>query len=153
MKKLSLAEIAEVAEIIAAVAVVISLIYVAREVRSNTAAVRAASVQAVASEGGESLRMLAADSTLSRIARMARDDSSSLTADEAFRYGVWSRQRWTFFQNVYFQNELGVLEPRVWESYLTIICSGTAGMRAEFDNHRGTLDRGFVAMVDACPPS
>ena len=152
MRTLSLAEVAQVAEIVGAVAVVISLIYVGRELSSNTAAVRAASVQAVSSESGESLRMLAADPTLSRIARIARDDPSSLTPDETYRYAVWSRQRWLAFQNVYFQNELGVLDPRVWDSYHTIICSAvnSAGVEAELANHRGVLGQEFVALVEAC---
>lgn len=153
MRRPSLTEVAQVAEIVAAVAVVISLIYVGRELRSNTAAVRAASVQAVSSESGESLRMLAADPALSRIARIARDDPSSLTADEAYRYAVWSRQRWLAFQNVYFQNELGVLDSRVWKSYHTIICSAVsfAAVRDELDNHRGALNPEFVALVESCP--
>lgn len=45
MKKPTLGDLANLAEIIGAIAIVISLIYVGQELRANTAAVKAASLQ------------------------------------------------------------------------------------------------------------
>jgi hypothetical protein len=58
MSKIKLTELAQIAEIIAAVAVVMSLIYVGKEVQSNTAAVRGASMQAVATTDADILMIV-----------------------------------------------------------------------------------------------
>jgi hypothetical protein len=61
MKKPTLGELAELAEIVAAVAVVLSLIYVGRELRNNSAAVRAESLQSVADASGQLLSTVASE--------------------------------------------------------------------------------------------
>ena len=131
---------------------VVSLVYVGRELQSNTAAVRAASMQAVATASAEGLQALALDSAMSSIRVRGDRDISSLTLEEAQRYENWSRQRWLSFQNVYFQHELGVFDSRVWGAYLNIICSVAAipGEMAEWSTHRAALDEGFVRLVESC---
>ena len=95
---------------------------------------------------------LALDSTLARIDEMGGRDVSSLNSAERYRFYLWPRQRWITFQNVYFQNELGVFDPRVWVGYHNIICgvANTPGEIAEWPRHRAVLDTGFVAVVEAC---
>ncbi len=152
MKKPSLAEAAQVAEVIAAVAVVVSLVYVGRELRSNTAAVRAESLQEVANASAEILLTTASDSALSRIRQLGDRDVSLLAEAEAYRYGTMTRQVLLNFQNVFFQHELEVLEPRVWQGYRRIICeyADNAGVRATWDWHRHALDPGFAELVEGC---
>ena len=70
MKMPKLSELAQIAEVIAAVAVVVSLVYVGRQMQSNTAAVQAAAVQAVAERSAEGLTSLARDSATSRIRQL-----------------------------------------------------------------------------------
>lgn len=153
MRRPTLGEAANLAEIVAAVAVVISLVYVGRELQSNTAAVKAASMQAVFGASSETLLTFAADSDLARIRLMGNRDPSRLTETEAFRFGVFARQFWLMMQNVYFQNELGVMDARVWQSYRRIVCDVWAltGWRTTWPAHRPVLDRGFVALVEECP--
>jgi hypothetical protein len=152
MKRIGLSEIAQLAEVVAAVAVVVSLIYVGREVQSNTAAIRAASLQGVANASGEILLTVASDSALSRIRQLGSRDISLLNEAEVYRYGTLIRQTLLTLQNVYFQNELRVLDPRVWAGYHRVICDlwSNAGVQATWDHHRHTLDPGFVGIVESC---
>lgn len=152
MKKPTLSAIAQAAEIVAALAVVASLVYVGREVRSNTAAVRGAAVQEVSSASQEVLISLATDSALTRIHQIGTQDPSALTEAEAYRFNVFQRQLWLGMQNVYFQNEFGLLEPRVWAAYHRIICDALAnpGTRDAWPIHRGALDADFAKLVEAC---
>lgn len=153
MKSLTLAEFAQLAEVIAAGAVIVSLIYVGREVRSNTAAIRAASLQAVSNASSELLLTTAGDSALSRIRQVGNREVTSLSEEEVYRYLTLVRQQWLALQNVYFQNELEVLEPRVWHGYGRIICDAWSnpGIRATWPSHRHVLDSGFVSLVEECP--
>lgn len=153
MKKPTLGELAQIAEVVAAVAVIISLIYVGRELRSNTAAVRAASVQAVSGISSETLLTVASDSALSRIRMVGSRDLANLTELETYRYGTLQRQFWLIMQNVYLQNELDVIDARIWRGYSRIICEvwSFPGVRANWVNHRYALDPGFVAVVEECP--
>ncbi|MDX1577132.1 MAG: hypothetical protein R3266_01555 [Gemmatimonadota bacterium] len=152
MRRPTLTETAQIAEVVAAVAVVISLVYVGRELRSNTAAVRAASVQEVANLSAEILLTTAADSALARLRQIGDRDPSRLGEADRYRYATLIRQAWLTMQNAYFQNELDVIDPRVWEGYGRIVCAmwSNPGIRATWPAHRGVLDSGFVAFVEAC---
>ncbi len=152
MKRPGLSESAQIAEIIAAVAVVVSLVYVGKELRSNTAAVRAASMQAVTGASSEILLTVASDSALSRIRQIGDRDPSALTDAEAYRYHTLIRQVWLTMQHVYLQNELQVVDPRVWGAYHRVICTmwSQPGPRATWPVHSGILDPDFVAFVERC---
>ncbi len=152
MPKIRLNELAQIAEIIAAVAVVMSLIYVGKEVQSNTAAVRGAAMQAVATADADALLTIAADATLSEIVRLGHQDPSQLTPPDAFRYGLFMRQFWLSFQNIYQQSELSLIDQSVWRSYVSIICgmASRPGVQETWSNHTHILDAAFVAIVDDC---
>ena len=55
MKKQTLGDQAKLAEIVGAIAIVISLIYVGQELRANTAAVKAASLQSITNSSSASM--------------------------------------------------------------------------------------------------
>lgn len=117
MNKSRLGDLAQIAEIVAAVAVVLSLIYVGRGLIGNTAAIRASSVQAITTGTREALLAVAVDENLSRIVRIGSNDRSKLSVEEAFRFSLFSRQRWLFFQGIWIQRNLGVLDDQVWGAY------------------------------------
>ena len=152
MPKIKLLELAQIAEIIAAVAVVMSLIYVGKEVQSNTAAVRGAAMQAVATTDADILMSVASGATFSEIVRLGHQDTSQLTPPDAFRYILFMRQFWLSFQNIYQQSELGLIDQSVWRSYVSVIC-GMAfrpGVQKTWPDHAQILDAGFVAVVEDC---
>ena len=152
MPKIKLNELSQIAEIIAAVAVVMSLIYVGKEVQSNTAAVRGAAMQAVATTDADALLTLAANETLSEIVRLGYQDPSQLTPPDAFRFYTFMVQFWLNFQNIYQQSELGLIDQSVWRSYVSVICGMAArpGVQKTWSNHAVILDPAFVAVVEEC---
>ena len=143
---------AQIAEIIAAASVVVSIVYLAREVESNTSAVRGAAMQAIASTDAELLMTVAADADLSEILRVGQQTPNRLSESNAFRYLLFMRQFWLSFQNIYQQSELGLVEPSVWSSYLTVICGmwSRPGTRETWSDHAEILDPGFVGVVETC---
>jgi hypothetical protein len=152
-KGYTLATLAQIAEVVAAVAVVVSLVYVGRELDSNTAAIRGASLQEATISSSASLLNVATDPSLARIMLAGRQSLSRLDEVEAFRYHTFSRQFWMLMQSVYLQHELGTIEPRGWAVYGRIICDAWAvpGTREAWPAHRHLMDEGFVALVESCP--
>ncbi len=152
MSRIKLADLAQIAEIIAAVAVVVSLIYVGREIQSNTSAVQGAAMQAVATTDAHALLTIASDSALSEIVRLGHQDSSQLNPADAFRYELFMRQFWLSMQNIYQQSALGLIDPSVWYSYVSVICGmwSRAGPWETWSDHTYVLDAAFVAVVEEC---
>ncbi len=152
MRRLGLTELAQMAEVVSAVAVVVSLIYVGNELARNTAAVRGASMQAVFTASANTLLSIAADSSLARIRQVGDQDASLLAESDAYRYRAFTRQNWLSLQNVYLQNELGLVDPRVWAGYARIVCAVWAnpGIKLTWPDHRPVLDAGFATLVETC---
>ena len=155
MSRIKLTELAQIAEIIAAVAVVVSLIYLGTEVQSNTSAVQGAAMQAVATSDADALLTIASDPTFSEIVRLGHLDPTQLTPADAFRYLLFMRQFWLSMQNIYQQSALGLIDPSVWHSYVSIICTrwSSAGPRETWSDHADLLDPAFVAVVEGCERS
>ena len=152
MPKIKLNKLAQIAEIIAAVAVVISLIYVGKEVQSNTAAVRGAAMQAIATTDANALVTIASDADLAEITRIGREDPTKLSEADAYRYSLWLRQFWLSFQNIFMQSELDLIDSSVWQSYLTVICGmwSDRGVRETWEDHVYVLKEEFAAVVEQC---
>ena len=144
--------IAHYAEIIAAIAVVVSLVYVGRQVQDNTAAIKSASVQAIADSSDAALRETAADEDLSRIRFVGDADPESLSDLDAFRYLMYNRGQWIRMQNIFAQRQLGVLDDIFWDSYSKIICGlyTTPGINKDWPKHAGDLNDEFVQFVESC---
>lgn len=155
MKKPKLGELAHYAEIAAAITVVVSLIYVGRQVEDNTAAIRSSTMQAVANSSDIALQNQAADENLTRIRMIGNADISALTEVEAMQFMSFNRGLWLRMQNIYAQQQLGVLDERFWYTYSRIICDIYAppGMRATWPDHSSVLDPDFVTFVESCGTS
>ena len=152
MKKPRLVELAHYAEIAAAITVVVSLIYVGRQVEDNTAAIRSSTMQAVANSSDIALQNQAADEDLLRIRMIGNADVSALTELEAARYMAFNRGQWLRMQNIYAQQQLGVLDDGFWYTYSRIICDiySPPGIRATWSDHSGVLEPNFVKFVESC---
>jgi hypothetical protein len=152
VRKIVLSEWAQIAEIVAAVAVVFSLIYVGFELQENTSAVRAASVQSTTTGIRDGLMMVASDADFTRIVRLGSYERSALSEDEAYRFGIFSRQHWLFFQGMWVQHSLDVLDDSAWQSYQQIICSvlRLPGNREDWPSHVNALNHEFVAWFEEC---
>ena len=152
MAKPRLSEISQVAEIIAAVAVVVSLVYVGQEVNRNTAAIKGASLQAIASSDSETLMTIASSPLLSEAVRRGYDDPDQLDEADRFRFSLFMRNFWLSFQNIFQQRQLKLLDESVWNSYLTVICGmkSQPGVEKDWPEQAHVLDEDFAAIVEAC---
>jgi hypothetical protein len=135
------------------IAVLVGLAALVLEIRTNTAAIYANSIQEITTGTRETLLTVASDKELSRIVRIGAVDRSALDEDDAFRFALFSRQRWLFFQGIWTQRRLGVLDDQGWGAYERVICTELLirrGNREEWPNHAGILDPEFVRVVEAC---
>ncbi len=109
-------------------------------------------MQAIATTDAEALMTVAADADLSEIIRVGRMTPSKLTEAEAFRYEWFMRQFWLSFQNIYQQGKLGLIDPSVWQSYLSVVCGmwTLPGTRETWHKHAGILEEDFISTVQAC---
>ncbi len=123
MRRPTLSNFAQIAEIVAAVGVIASLVYVGLELNENTAAVRAGTSQAIFDSSREFVLDVAISEDLSRIRSIGSPDLSQLTDLEADRFRGLVLGNWIYFQNVWIQWTLGVVDDRVWETYVRIFCA------------------------------
>lgn len=133
-------------------AVLVGLIALIVELRTNTAAIRAAAVQESVNASREYLTNIALDEELSRIRFEGGTNFAELSDLDAFRFRLHSRGNWLFHQNVWIQRELGVIDERAWQSRLRIICGNLAapGWKQDWENHKPVLDPEFVELAEEC---
>ena len=154
MKKLSLNDLANLAEVVGAVAIIITLIYVAHELKSNTAAVQAASLQSITNSSSISILAIAESGELAEIRLRGDQDPSQLSEVDRSRYVLYQRQMWLHFQNVWTQWRLGVIDDQIWIGYKHVICRDLVGTSARKkwwrDTHADALSEDFGGLVEMC---
>lgn len=132
----------------------IGLIFVGLELRQNTAAVEAASLQNQTDASTDFLLMIAADEDLARIWTVATKDPDQLSEIDSQRYFFISRSRWLRMQNAYLQWRRGTLTDEDWSFYSGLICdpdaTGTILFTNRWGQHRDQLTEGFVEYVENC---
>jgi len=102
--------ISAIGQIVGAIAVVISLIYVAREIRSNAQAARLATIGTTT----QWARELAEHPHLLELYYRGIHDFDSLEGADLVGFSALMVQLFTIFEEVYYQQEEGRLDPRVW---------------------------------------
>lgn len=154
MSKPTLSDWADLAQIIGALAIVVSLVYVGQELKANTAAVQAASLQSITSSSSVSMLSIAENGELAEIRAIGDVDPSRLSGADLLRYELYQRQMWLHFQNVWSQWRLGVIEDQVWGGYLKVICGDLVGEERTMnwwrEQHRYALSEGFVSLIESC---
>lgn len=154
VKKLTLSDLANLAEIIGAVVIVISLIYVGRELKENTAAIQASSLQSITNASSTSMLAVVENGEFAEIRLQGDRDPSQLSDVERLRYILYQRQMWLHFQNVWTQWQLGVLSDEVWAGYEQVICGDLVETQARKnwwkDNHAYALAADFSRLIHDC---
>jgi hypothetical protein len=145
-------------DLVTAVAVLIGLIFVGLELRQNTTAIEAASMQNQTDASTGFLLLVASDVELARIWREASQDRSQLSEIDSTRYFLLSRARWLRMQNAYLQWRRGMLSDEDWSFYNGLVCEaggveymdGEIRFQAGWDAHRFALAESFVDFVEGC---
>ncbi len=145
-----------VLEFVGGIAVLIGLIFVGLELRQNTEAVQASTLQSLTDQSQTYLLMMASDGELNDIWRRGVADVSQLDEGERSRFTFVYRAQWIRLQNAYLQWQRGTLDDSDWAFYEGVICrqegdSGSpSGRGATWPDHRGALTAGFVEFVESC---
>lgn len=141
-------------ELAGAAAVLLGLVFVGLELRQNTEAVEAASLQNLTDASTEYLLLLASDVELARIWLDASRDRSQLSEIDSIRYFFLNRARWLRMQNAYLQWRRGTLNDEDWSIYNDLICitdtDGALGRVATWEEHRFVLIENFVEFIENC---
>ncbi len=135
-------------------AVLIGLVFVGLELRQNTEAVEAASLQNQTDASTEFLLLIASDTELARIWVDSTKEPSQLDEVDVARYFFLSRARWIRMQNAYLQWRRGTLSDDDWSFYEGLICKannrGVVSFMDTWDEHRFALLDSFVEFVESC---
>lgn len=144
-------------ELLGGLAVLIGLIFVGFELKQNTEAVQASTLQNLTDESQEYLLLLAEDEDLNRIFRQAvTEGADSLNESDASRLVFLYRAQWIRMQNAFLQWQRGTLDDEDWAFYRGVICrkegdSGSPSLRGTtWADHREALTARFVAFVEGC---
>ena len=109
-------------EIVGLIAVVFGLIFVGIEVRQNTAAIQAETLQGLNDSSQEFLLFLASNPDLLEIQLKVDSDPGSLSGIEERQFSMLERSRWLRSQNAYFQHQRGTLGGADWETCARLLC-------------------------------
>ena len=143
-------------EFFGGIAVLVGLIFVGLELRQNTEAVQADTLQSITEQSQDYLLLLASDGEINAIWRQGVADLSKLDEGEASRFNFLYRAQWIRFQNAYLQWRRGTLDDNDWAFYAGVICrkagdDGSPSARgATWPDHKGALTKDFVEFVETC---
>lgn len=144
------------AELAGAGAVLLGLIFVGLELRQNTSAVEAATVQNLTDASQDYLMTLATDPELARILYEGAEDLEQLTESDRRQLHFLTRAQWFRFQNSFLQWQRGTLNDDAWDIYAGFVCRthpndvDPSTRVSTWDDHRPVFLPSFVEYVEAC---
>ena len=103
-----------IAEVIGAIAVVLSLIYVATQIKQNTEASRAQSINQINGQYGALMSQIATNAELAHIYRKATD-GEELEPDELVRYTAYLSAFFAFIEEIFLLHRSGTYEENLGE--------------------------------------
>jgi len=118
---MNLNDLANIGQVIGAIAVVVSLIYVALQIRQNTNAVRAATVQSVHEHFANWYNAFASDESLSKVAVDGLKDYSLLSDTDRARFVAMFMAFLSYSQNAFLKWRQGLLAPSLWLGWEQVI--------------------------------
>jgi len=147
-------------EFIGAAAVLFGLIFVGLELRQNTAAVEAATLQDLTDASVDWITNIASDPDLTRLFLTQTAALADLSEVERQQLHLLYRAQWFRFQNAFLQWNRGTLDEDDWLIYEGFICrvrtdaaqsTIAADIRVTtWNDHRAVLLDQFVVFVEAC---
>lgn len=149
------------AELIGAIAVLLGLLFVGLELRQNTAAVQASTLQGMVDLSTNYLIDTSLDPEFVPLLIKAQADPDQLNEVEALRVQRLIRSQWLRYQSAFQHWRRGSLGDVDWESFSRFICANItnvgpgsfAAIQVKFwQNERTVLTDDFVAYVESCRP-
>jgi len=112
---------AQIAEIIGGTAIVISLIFVGFQIRSNTEASKAATLQQISAGEIQLLAMMADDPNKARVVTQAMFEPESLSEDDMLQGFYLFMANIRNLENLYLQYESGFLSEEAWSAKSSLL--------------------------------
>jgi hypothetical protein len=109
--------ISAIGQLVGALAVVISLIYLAREVRNNARATRAASTRSVSDSFTRWIQQLSRHPELRELYYRGIHDFESLEGADLVGFSAVMVEMFRHYEDVYYQQSEGQLGPRLWRGW------------------------------------
>jgi hypothetical protein len=119
MKKI---DVGETMQIVANLSVIAGLAFIAFQVRQNTVAVQAQTLQSLEESSVTYLENLARDPETRAIVFKLNANPDEVTLDEAMRVSLLVRAQFTRYQSAYLQWQKGSLSEPGWIAYTKTIC-------------------------------
>jgi len=110
---MGLEQLGNLGEFIGAIAVVVSLVYVGIQIRQNTAATQAATLQQVCRDMREHF---SAPEIVVEASRKLRE-GEQLSFEEQYRWRQYTMNTFRMYENQWFQNEKGMLDDTLFRGY------------------------------------
>lgn len=134
------------------IGVILGLLLLVVEIRQNTAASKAQTAQAIIDSSRDFLLEIAMDEEFALLRTTGHSNIEDLSDLDAIRFTAYSRGNWLYFQNVWVQWTLGVVDDRIWSTMHKIICDiqSDDGNVDEWNKHRMVMDEEFAVIVDSC---
>jgi len=128
------------------IAVVLGLLFVGIEVRQNTAAMQAATLQGLNDSSQEYLLTVASNSELVDLQLRAVLEPDSLSDVEARQYFLLERTRWLRTQNAFNQYQRGTLSEDDWVTYEIVMCDRKS---SSWQVHKSVVTPKLVEFVES----
>jgi hypothetical protein len=138
----------DLVELIGIAAIVVSLFFVGLELRQNTDAVKASSIDGLSSLSQEFYLLMASDPELSRIFEDGRRDMSQLSDNELARFLWIEHSRVVRLQTAFLQWQRGTLGDQDWLFYRSFVCRESE--RQSWVSTKTILVPEFVAFSESC---
>ena len=106
--------IGSIAESLGAIGVIVSLVYLAIQVRSNTAAIRAGTTQDVTNRASEISQSISLDPSATEILYVGLRDPDALSDEQQRRFGGMLLAIFRAYENVEYQFRRGFLDGGEW---------------------------------------
>jgi len=143
-------QVVAISQSVAAVGVILSLVFLAIQLRQNTRAVRASSIQNLVQSLSDTAEFNVDNEYLVPIMLKANTQPESLTGEERARLHFWFVMAFRRFEGVYFQRKLGLVDSAITDgferSHLSILASKSG--QTWWADGKTIFNSGFVAYID-----
>ncbi len=146
--------ISALAQLIAALGVIASLFYLAAQIRQNTRSMRAVVVDSLARSIADVIRPMAEDRELMRAFHVVVEDWHTATDDDRMRALPMFFSTFKLFENAWFQQRQGTLDPQQWQGWDAYIRMyyHRPGVKAWWRLRRAAFAAGFHDYVERSEP-
>jgi hypothetical protein len=142
------------AQLIAALGVIASLFYLTVQIRQNTRSMRAVVVDSLAQSIADVIRPMAEDRELMRAFHIVVEDWHKATDDDRMRALPLFFSTFKLFENAWFQQRQGTLDPQQWQGWDVYIRMyyHRLGVKTWWPMRCAAFARGFCNYIDTSQP-